>query len=93
MLSSVDKKVYIGEPAFKMGSLFMWNLLGDESPFVVTDASPVGVQQCDADPVVWEWQYRIHYLRCPIKTTFMGETEMKTLIRATELQLISEGDS
>ena len=90
MLQSVDdEKIYIGQPAFKVGSLF----LDYDAPFVVTDISPLGIQICEDDPMLWEWQYRLHYLQCPVKRTFMGETEMKSLIRATELQLISEGDS
>jgi len=95
---NVGEKINIGEPVYKIGSLFGWRGEGTHSPFplrdtfVITDVSPVGTQQCDTDPVIWEWQYQVYYLRTPVNKGFLGETEIKTLIRATELQLLSEGD-
>ena len=90
-------EISLGEPAYKVGSLFKWNekTTGCEasSIFMLGEVYPVGLQQTESSPVIWDWQYRVFYIQCPIRSTFKGETEIKSLLNATELILISEGET
>mgnify|MGYP001160002199 CR=1 FL=1 len=94
MMPIDGEKICIGEPAYEVGSLFRWS---EDHPsvhpdaFVITDVTPIGQQLGEYSPVDWEWQYQVHYLRTPVQKTFMGETEIKSLIKTTELQLLSKG--
>ena len=65
MMPNNGEKICLGEPAYEVGSLFRWSVgtaKATHSAFVLTDTSPVGFQDSDESPVVWEWQYQIHYL-------------------------------